>query len=112
MVPDSAIQQMAGQMPPEALQVFKKLVSAMEQQADKPASDTSGAASGSSKKSLKGINRIGNSDEASLMTRAIFMWDEEMTKKALGELFLGQQNQESSREGQWCYVGHGAGGMG
>ena len=55
MVLDSAIQQMAGQTPPEALQVFKKLVSAMEQQADKPASDTSAAASGSSKKSLKGI---------------------------------------------------------
>ncbi|CAK9078712.1 unnamed protein product [Durusdinium trenchii] len=79
---EEEIKEMAKNIPPEMLEVLKKVVAAKEAGGGPPAS---------SGKMWTPIKSLGNSKEATDMKRAMFMWDEETAKEALGQLFEGKK---------------------
>ena len=95
-IPEDQMEEMAGQIPPEAIDLMKKLVAAAEEH-QKSSKSTESTESTESKpkestgKPVEAIKKIGNSDEATEMKRAIFMWDEEATKTALKEILKDKE---------------------
>jgi len=86
-LPEDKLEEIAEQIPPEVIAILKKVVAAAEEhQKSKPAGGKGDA--------IPDIKKIGNSDEASEMKRAIFMWDEEVAKQALGQLLKGKKVPE------------------
>lgn len=91
MIPEDQMEEAVKQIPPEAIDLMKKMVAAAEEHQAKEKSSTSEAkgASNESKecsKAYEAIKKIGNSDEASEIKRAIFLWDEKTAKEALKEI--------------------------
>lgn len=87
MIPEDQMEEAVKQIPPEAIDLMKKMVAAAEEHQAKE-SEAKGASKESkdSSKAYESIKKIGNSDEASQMKRAIFIWDEERAKEALKEI--------------------------
>jgi len=94
MIPEDEMEEAVKQLPPEAIELMKKMVAVAEEHQAKEKSSTSESseAKGASKESKEGskayeaIEKIGNSDEASSMRRAIFIWDEKTANEALKEI--------------------------
>eukprot|EP00435_Cladocopium_sp_Y103_P053490 s1048_g17.t1 len=94
MIPEDQMEEAVKQIPPEAIELMKKMVAAAEEhQAKEKSSETSEAKEvskeskeSSGSKAYEAIKKIGNSDKASEMKRAIFIWDEKMAKEALKEI--------------------------
>lgn len=115
MIPEDEMEEAVKQLPPEAIELMKKMVAVAEEHQAKEKSSTSESseAKGASKESKEGskayeaIEKIGNSDEASSMRRAIFIWDEKTANEALKEIC-----KDSPREGQWRHACDGSSGVG
>ncbi|CAK9005506.1 unnamed protein product [Durusdinium trenchii] len=84
------IQAFAKELPPELIDVLKRVVAKAE--------DGGGTSSGSevktSGKKWAAIDKFGNSDKASEMQRAIFIWDEETCQKHIKEFLKDKEPPE------------------
>ena len=100
MPTDEEMKEMAKQIPPQLLPMLKRLVEAAEEvNGGETSTSTALASEEKPKVTREAIKKIGNSDEASEMKRACFMWPEEICRMALKEVMDEKNKQPETVNG-------------